>query len=168
MSALLVACAGADPDERREPTDATDASEGRVGRVGRVVRVVRVVDGDTIVVDADERVRLIGIDTPESVKPDSPVECFGIEASRRLGALVPPGTEVVLVPDVEPEDRYGRTLAYVYRGDDDLFVNAALVDDGFAFAYTVPPNVAFADEFVDRQRAAREAGRGLWSACPPE
>jgi nuclease-like protein len=75
---------------------------------------------------------------------------------------------VRLVYDVEHLDRYGRTLAYVYRRSDGLFVNAAMVSDGFAQAYTYPPNVAHADEFVALQRAAREAGRGLWSACPSE
>jgi micrococcal nuclease len=127
--------------------------------------VTRVVDGDTIVVDDGERVRLIGIDTPESVKPDSPVECFGLEASRRLSQLLPVGIRVDLVADVEPTDRYDRTLAYVYLPDG-RFVNGLLVSEGFAFAYTVPPNVAHADELVRLQGEARAADRGLWSACP--
>ena len=173
-SVLLVACAVDDPGSTAN-TGATEFSNqgdppetpDKPGpRSGRVVTIDRVVDGDTIIVEPNERVRLIGIDTPESVKPDSPEECFGAEASRRLSALLPPGTEVVLVADVESQDRFERSLAYVYRRDDDLFVNAALIDEGFAFAYTVPPNVAFADEFVDLQRTARREGRGLWSACP--
>jgi micrococcal nuclease len=131
--------------------------------------VVRVVDGDTIRARvggaADERVRLIGIDTPESVKPNTPVQCFGREASARTKALLPPGTPVRLVRDVEARDRYGRLLAYVYRRADGLFVNLALVEDGYAVPYTFPPNVAHADEFVAAARAAREAGRGLWSGC---
>ena len=127
--------------------------------------VQRVVDGDTIRVEPAERVRLIGIDTPESVKPGGPVECFGKEASRHLASLLPHGTVVRLVGDVEQRDRYGRLLAYVYRASDGLFVNAAMVRDGFAQPLTIPPNVAHAAEFVELARTAREAGRGLWSAC---
>lgn len=127
--------------------------------------VARVVDGDTIVLDDDVRVRLIGIDTPETKDPRRPVECFGQEASAHMIKLLPAGTRVRVVYDVERTDRYGRTLAYLYRASDGLFVNAAMVRDGFASAYTVPPNVAHADEFVALNREARETGRGLWSAC---
>lgn len=124
------------------------------------------VDGDTIVVQGGERVRLIGIDTPETKDPRRGVQCFGKEASRRTSSLLPSGTEVRLAYDVERFDRYDRALAYVYRSADGLFVNAALVRDGYASAYTYPPNVAHADEFVALQREAREADRGLWGACP--
>jgi micrococcal nuclease len=138
-----------------------DAQEGRV---------VRVVDGDTIVVSLDgrdERVRYIGIDTPESVKPDSPVECYGKRASQANAALVA-GRRVRLVTDVEERDRFGRLLAYVYREPDDTFVNAHLVRDGYARTLTIPPNVAHADAFRRLAREAREAGRGLWNACAIE
>ena len=131
--------------------------------------VQRVVDGDTLVVRVqgqDEKVRLIGIDTPESVDPRRPVECFGKEASARLAELLPEKTPVRLVRDVEARDRYGRLLAYVYRADDDLFVNLAMASDGFAEVATFPPNVAHTAEFVAATRNARETGRGLWSACP--
>lgn len=127
--------------------------------------VERVVDGDTIVIDGGERVRLIGIDTPESADPRKPVECFGREASQFMESLLPPGTNVRLVDDVEQADRYGRTLAYVYRLEDGLFVNLELTEQGYAVAATFPPNVAHVDEFVEATRRAREAGRGLWSAC---
>lgn len=136
-------------------------SEAPSGATGVVTRLV---DGDTLEVDG-VRVRLIGIDTPESKRPGSPVECFALEASARTAALLPVGTGVRLVLDVERTDRYGRTLAYVYRQSDGLFVNAALVRDGYASVLTVPPNVAHADEFVALQREARASGRGLWSAC---
>jgi micrococcal nuclease len=126
--------------------------------------VERVVDGDTIVTGLG-RVRLIGVDTPETVDPRRPVGCFGHEASANTAALLPPGTKVRLVYDVERRDRYGRLLAYVYRLDDGLFVNARILADGFASILTIPPNVAHADEFLELQRRAREAGRGLWSAC---
>lgn len=138
------------------------------GGPSSAARVVRVVDGDTIVVSAggrEDRVRYIGIDTPETVKPGAPVECFGKKASARNKALLPPGARVRLETDAEERDRYGRLLAYVYRDGDGLFVNASLVRDGYATTLTIPPNVARADELAALARAARRAGRGLWSAC---
>jgi len=130
--------------------------------------VVRVTDGDTIVVHIagrDENVRILGIDTPETHKPDSPVECFGPEAAARLGALLPKGTVVRLVRDVEARDRYERLLAYVYRDEDGLFVDLAMVNDGFAGTLTISPNVAHREE-LDRAAAdAKAAQRGLWRAC---
>jgi micrococcal nuclease len=128
---------------------------------------VRVVDGDTIRValpGGEEPVRYIGIDTPESVKPGSPVECFARRASAFNSRLVD-GEPVRLVADVDPRDRYGRLLAYVYRARDGLFVNAELVRRGYATAYTVPPNVRHADDFRRLADRARQAGRGLWSRC---
>lgn len=130
--------------------------------------VIRVVDGDTVVVDiggAEESVRLIGIDTPETVAPNRPVECFGAEASRRLGELLPVGTEVRLERDVEPRDRYDRLLAYVFRSDDGLFLNHVQVSEGFAEAREYPPNTARRTELDGAERAARAAGAGLWAAC---
>lgn len=126
--------------------------------------VTRVVDGDTIVVGPEERVRLIGIDTPESVKPGTPVECFAREAGAFLEKLLE-GRRVRLELDVEERDRYGRLLAYVYRRSDGLFVNAELVRRGYATVATFPPNVRHVEEFVRLQREARAAGRGLWSRC---
>ena len=130
--------------------------------------VVRVVDGDTIVVDVDgrdETVRLIGIDTPETVKPNSPVECFGPEASAATKALLPAGAPIRLERDVEARDDYDRLLAYVFLAADGTFVNLRLVRQGFAALLTFPPNVAHVDEFVDAAEAARADGLGLWSAC---
>ena len=130
--------------------------------------VVRVVDGDTLVArvqGADERVRLIGIDTPETHGPGGLRECFGQEATRHLEELLPARTPVTLVRDVEERDRYGRLLAYVYRRSDDLFVNMAMARDGFAAPLTIAPNVAHAEAFVVAAAAAREAERGLWAAC---
>ena len=131
-------------------------------------QVVRVVDGDTLDValaGVEERVRLIGIDTPETSDPRSPVECFGEEASRHLAALVPPGTAVRLERDVEARDRYGRLLAYLHRASDGLFVNQAMARAGMAAAVTYPPNEARTDEVVAATAEARAAGRGLWGAC---
>jgi micrococcal nuclease len=133
-----------------------------------VGRINRVVDGDTIHVQIgghDETVRLIGIDTPETVDPRQPVGCFGKEASAHTKELLPKGTEVRLVRDVEARDRYDRLLAYVYRVKDDLFVNLELAEQGFADLLTYPPNVAHVDDFTAAVAAARDAGRGLWGAC---
>lgn len=129
--------------------------------------VTRVVDGDTIRADLggnEETVRYIGIDTPESVKPNAPVQCFAKMAAERNAALVR-GTDLKLRFDVDRRDRYGRLLAYVYRADDGAFVNAALVRDGYARTLTVPPNVRHADQFARLQVEAREQHRGLWKAC---
>ena len=138
--------------------------------------ITRVVDGDTAVVTitsrvegpgaglaqvgAEYRVRFVGIDTPESVKPGSPVECFGKEASAATAALLE-GRDVRLVKDVEETDQYDRLLRYVYIGDE--MANARLVANGYAQVYTYPPNVRWSTLFVELQREAREADRGLWS-----
>jgi micrococcal nuclease len=138
-----------------------------VGGDPTTARVVRVVDGDTIRVVEDGReepVRYIGVDTPESVKPGSPVECFGKAASRANEDLVE-GERVRLVEDVESHDRYGRRLAYVYRVRDGLFVNAELVRRGYGKPLTIPPNVTHAAELRRLAAAARRDGRGLWSRC---
>jgi micrococcal nuclease len=144
------------------------SNTGNASSPGEAV-VQRVVDGDTIVVSIagrDERVRLIGVDTPESVDPRTPVQCFGKEASNFTTQLLPPGTVVRLERDVEARDRFDRLLAYVYRVSDGLFVNFELVRAGYAQVLTIPPNVAYAEEFRVAAAAAREAGTGLWSACP--
>lgn len=130
---------------------------------GRVVTVTRITDGDTFRA-GEERIRLIGVDTPEV---SFGVECYGREATAALERLIPVGTEVRLVGDVEPTDRYDRTLAYVYRRADDLHVNLQLAVDGFAQPLTVPPNVAHEDDFARAAATARAAGLGLWSACDP-
>jgi len=130
--------------------------------------VERVVDGDTIVVHVsghDERVRLIGIDTPETVDPRKPVQCFGKEASDHTKALLPAGTVVRLERDAEARDRYDRLLAYVYRKSDGLFVNLELARDGYAQLLTIPPNVAYVDQLRAAVADARHQGRGLWSSC---
>lgn len=131
--------------------------------------VSRVVDGDTIVARVaghTERIRFLGIDTPESVKPNTPVQCYGKEASARTAALLPSGTSVRLVRDTELRDQYGRLLAYVYRRRDNLFVNVSLVEDGYAVPDEFAPNVAHAAAIRASAIVAKAAGRGLWSACP--
>lgn len=129
---------------------------------------VRVVDGDTLVVaigDAEETTRLIGIDTPETKKPDTPIECYGTEASERLAALAPAGTPLLLERDQTERDRYGRLLAYAHRATDGLFLNEAMVAEGFAATLPIPPNDAYARRFAAAAREAGARGAGLWSAC---
>lgn len=128
-------------------------------------KVVGVVDGDTIDVLIDgkkERVRYIGMDTPETVDPYRPEECFGKEASKRNSELVL-GKEVRLEKDVSERDEYGRLLRYVYTGD--MLVNLELVSEGYATLLTVPPDVAQAAALKNAERTAREKGLGLWKAC---
>ena len=130
--------------------------------------VVRVVDGDTMVVrldGGDEKLRLIGIDTPESVATDRPNECFGKEATTQLTKLVPPGTAIRIARDVEPRDRYNRLLGYVYRASDDLFVNEDMVAKGFAEAKEYPPNTAMEGPLEAAESRARAAKAGFWGAC---
>lgn len=131
--------------------------------------VTRVVDGDTVGLDlghAQETARLLGIDTPETVHPTKPVECFGPEASARVEELIPPGTRVRVSRDVEARDRYGRLLVYLVRDHDDLFVNQVLVAEGYARPLFYAPNDAHRAELARAGAEARAAGRGLWSACP--
>ena len=138
--------------------------------------VSRAVDGDTIEVEVTGRVegpgageaaigesydvRLLGIDTPESVSPREPVECFGHEASAATAALLQ-GASVKLVKDVEERDGFDRLLRYVYLGAE--LANARLVANGYASALTYPPNVRHSELLVQLERDARAANRGLWS-----
>jgi micrococcal nuclease len=138
------------------------------------VRVTHVVDGDTIDVrmpdGEEETVRYIGIDTPETVKPDTPVQCGGPQAHAVNERLVGDRT-VILRFDAERRDVYGRLLAYVYRptaGGRPLFVNAELVRRGLARTLTIAPNDSFAELFARLATAAGAAGRGLWGRCPLE
>jgi len=130
--------------------------------------VVRAVDGDTILVSAEGKVwdvRLLGIDTPETVDPRKPVQCYGPEASHFTKSLVT-GRRVVLRYDQEHHDRYGRVLAYVYLASGrDRFVNARLVRLGYARTFPFAPNTEHAAELAGLERQAALAGRGLWSAC---
>ncbi|HVF33276.1 MAG TPA: thermonuclease family protein [Acidimicrobiales bacterium] len=164
--AVLALAAGAGCDRLGASIDGPSATPTGPGEA----TVDGVVDGDTVRVrlpgrSGTESVRLIGVDTPETAGPGGLRECFGKEASARTAQLLPEGTEVRLVRDVEARDRYGRLLAYVYRRPDGLFVNLALAEGGFAAPLTIPPNVAHRDGFVAAAAAARDAGRGLWGRC---
>jgi micrococcal nuclease len=141
------------------------ASVTRTASARETASVARVIDGDTILVRIDgreERVRYIGVDTPETVAQDRPVECFGPEASARNKALVE-GRTVQMERDVSDRDRFGRLLRYVYA--DGVLVNAELLRDGYATSVTFPPDVRENERFRALEREAREAGRGLWSEC---
>jgi micrococcal nuclease len=151
-----------------EPREGGPGSGGPAAEHGPAAldaTVERVVDGDTIEVSVggeEEDVRYIGVDTPETVKPDTPVQCFGPEASARNHELVE-GMRVRLVFDAERRDVYGRLLAYVYA--DGRLVNAELVSGGYARTLEIEPNTSKADRFARLERDAAAAGRGLWSAC---
>lgn len=127
-----------------------------------------VIDGDTVdlIIDGqEERVRLIGIDTPETKARDTPIQCFGEEASAALRGLLPIGSTVRIERDDEPRDRFGRLLLYLYRVDDDLFINRWMVENGFANAVSYRPNITFEAEFRAVEAEAQSAGRGLWASC---
>jgi micrococcal nuclease len=131
-------------------------------------RVERVVDGDTFIATfagADERIRVIGVDTPETVDPDRPVQPYGKEASNFAKHMLG-GRTVRLVGDVEPRDKYGRLLAYVWLPDG-TFWNALLAAEGYAQLITIPPDVAYADLFRRLVNEARSANRGLWAGRTP-
>jgi micrococcal nuclease len=128
------------------------------------VRIVtRVVDGDTVVLNRGERVRLIGVDTPETKHPQKPVQRFGREATAFTRRVVE-GRPVHLEYDGQRRDRYGRTLAYVFLADGRL-LNAEIIRQGYGFAYTKYPFRRL-EEFRQLEREARRAGRGLWADAP--
>ena len=141
------------------------------GPKGVRATVVRVVDGDTVVLtgiavgELDRRTRgrkarLIGVDTPEVY---GGAECLGREASAFTRRELE-DKEVIVAFDIDPVDRFGRALVYVWSIDG-VFFNERIVEQGFAAPMTVPPNVKYADLFVAASRAARAHGRGLWSSC---
>ena len=141
--------------------------DGDPGPAAATARVLRVVDGDTIEIElggTSEDLRLIGIDTPETVKPGTPVQCYGPRASSFTHGLLE-GRTVRVVFGVERRDVYGRLLGYVRLGD--RMVNAILVRRGLARTLTIPPNDRFAPLFDRLELRAARAGRGLWTACRP-
>ncbi|MDD5342057.1 MAG: thermonuclease family protein [Patescibacteria group bacterium] len=127
---------------------------------GDVVKVSKIIDGDTIEIETGDKVRYIGIDTPET--NHKPPDCFAQVATEKNRELVE-GKQVRLVKDVRDKDRYGRLLRYVYIGE--TFVNRELVALGYARAFPVPPDVAHEEEFLDLEDESRKASRGLWGAC---
>lgn len=136
---------------------------------GRVYATVsQVIDGDTVHVSIGgrkEEIRLIGVDTPETVHPTKPVQCFGPEASAHTKELLPKGSRVYLVRDVESRDRYGRLLAYLYRAEDNLFINNELVFNGWARPFPYPPNTTLETLFAASAHHAESQQLGLWGHC---
>lgn len=130
--------------------------------------VTKVVDGDTIEVFVDgkkEKVRLIGIDTPETVDPRKPVQCFGREASAKAKELLL-GKQVTLEsdPTQSDRDRYGRLLRYIFL-EDGTNSNMQMIREGFAHEYTYQDNpYKYQEEFREAEIDARESGRGMWKA----
>jgi micrococcal nuclease len=158
IALLILGNGESDPEGR--------AGGGAVPREGiQRTTVERVVDGDTIEVGIDGRtedVRYIGVDTPETVKPGAPVECYGPQATEFNHELVE-GETVRLRFDRELRDVYGRLLAYVYVGE--TFVNAELVSGGYARTLEIEPNTSQAGLLSRLQSQAAAAGRGLWGSC---
>ena len=126
------------------------------------VKVTRVIDGDTIEIEGGQKVRYIGIDTPETVDPRKPVQCFGIEASNINKELVE-GKNVRLAKDISEIDKYGRLLRYVYV--DNTFVNDLLVREGYAHSSSYPPDIKYQNQLTQAEQEAQQNSRGLWSAC---
>ncbi len=131
--------------------------------------VTRVVDGDTVVVHSDvggdHTVRLIGVNTPETVDPRKPVQCFGKEASEYLKHMLPADTVVRLETDPTQNDvdKYGRWLRYVYLGD--VLVDEEIIQEGYGFEYTYKKPYQFQAEFRSTEKYAREGGIGLWASA---
>ncbi len=154
------AVAPAAPTEEDDDQDSYDAT----------VTVTRVVDGDTVeispAIGGITDLRFIGVDTPETKEPGCAPQPYGQEASDFTRAQLS-GQQVGLEFDVEKTDRYGRLLAYVYPQDGEMF-NETLLEEGYAQVATFPPNVRYADHFLEAQHAARETGRGLWGLSPEE
>jgi len=130
--------------------------------------VIEVIDGDTVDVQIGgnkERVRLIGVDTPETKNPNSPVECYGAEATANAEGLLPVGTPIRLERDTIARDDYGRLLGYLYRTDDALFINYEILRKGFAQPLTIEPNSVHASTFREAARMAESENLGLWASC---
>ena len=133
-----------------------------------LVRILAVIDGDTVDIKLDgrtERVRLIGVNTPETKHPTKPIECFGPEASAYMTQLLPKGTDVRIERDEEARDRYGRMLLYLYRDSDNLFINLDLISRGYGTPMSIEPNTFHRNEFVHAAALAEASNVGLWKAC---
>ncbi len=155
--AMITAC---QPGSAPAPTTPT--------ALGPNATMVAVVDGDTIDVTIDgrrERIRLIGIDTPETHKPNTPVQCFGPEATEFTKSLLPADSSLHIERDIVARDDFGRLLAYVYLAGDGQFVNLAIVRKGYARPLTIAPNAAHAGEFATAARQAQADNIGMWAGC---
>lgn len=143
------------------PTEiASDSTELAKGNLQKA-KVVRVIDGDTIELEDGQKVRYIGIDTPETVDPRRDPQCFGQEASAQNKKLVE-GKEIYLEKDVSETDRYGRLLRYIYLEENGISINEKLVKEGYAAASSYPPNLKYQEKFKAAEQEARNNHKGLW------
>ena len=126
------------------------------------VKVIRVIDGDTIEIEGGQKIRYIGMDTPETVNPETPVQCFGQEASVKNKELVG-GKIVELEKDVSETDKYGRLLRYVWVNGS--MVNEQLIKEGYARIETFPPDIKYANRFLIDEKVAKIKKLGLWNKC---
>ena len=168
VSALLVDCGVASTVTVMSPESVRDSRppKSAAATPGRTATVTRVVDGDTAHVrfrGRDVTIRFIGVDTPETVAPGQPIECYGPESSHFTTARLS-GEKVRLEFDVERIDPYGRTLAHIWMANGSLF-NETLVRRGFATVATYPPDTKHVGRFEAAERVAKAADRGLWGAC---
>lgn len=144
------------------PAKNNAAITSRTSDEGEWARVARAIDGDTIELQNGERVRYIGMDAPEAVDLQKPVQCFGPEATERNRELVL-GKSVWLAKDISEHDKYGRFLRYVWAGD--VLVNLELVKEGYALALAVPPDIKYREDIDAAEREAKTASAGLWGGC---
>ncbi len=138
-------------------------------RLFEEAEVEKVIDGDTIQLTTGQRVRYIGIDTPETKHPKKSVQCYGREAASRNRELVE-GKKILMEKDVSNTDRYDRLLRYIYLQNPEatqeaLFINEYLVEQGYAQALTYPPAVKYNQQMIDAQRVAQKEKKGLWGKC---
>lgn len=140
-----------------------------LGKNREKAQVTQVIDGDTVKLSDGRTLRYIGIDTPESVDPRKPVQCFAKEASEKNKELVL-NKEIEMEKDVSETDRYGRLLRYVYVqvGERDVMINEELVREGFAYATSYPPDIFYQSTLEQKEKEAKETGRGLWKSCIAE
>ena len=170
LAVLLVACLGLAACTDDPPTPSAIASTTIPDQPSSEpnATVDRIVDGDTLVAIVDgerERVRLLGIDTPESVAENRPDQCYGEESSEYLKSLLPEGSDITLILDEEARDQYDRLLAYVVRSSDALFINLDLIEQGYAGVLIYDPNDHYESLFRSAEQDAIAAGAGLWSVC---
>lgn len=135
----------------------------------KIYRVTKIIDGDTIEIETGEKVRYIGVDTPELHHPQKSVQCFGYEAMIKNKQLVE-GRRVRLEKDISEVDKYKRLLRYVFLVDEiatktATFINEVLVREGYARLATYPPDIKYQNVFLQAEKQARENKRGLWSGC---
>ncbi|WP_438446733.1 thermonuclease family protein [Gorillibacterium sp. sgz5001074] len=166
MTATACTTSVSPPSSGRKPAYASailEAYPDLNGHTPETYVVKRVVDGDTLETATKERIRLIGVDTPETVKPGSPVEAYGKEASDYAKSRLT-GKTILAYADAEDKDKYGRLLRYIFIQGETRMFNEELIAEGYANLMTVPPNVMYSKQFQKLEREARSGKKGLWAA----